>query len=251
MGNRFVDGFRKPRCVGTRDRRRDARRQAKRVRIGPMERPKTKERQRGDVKTSKFEPYGFDAICGQRDVGGTQPLTMNDGVVVEPLFLYGETDAAPNREYVEFVGDVFHEIVCEGIYDERLGVYAPGTQWAELNVVRFSMLTKHPALGDLVISLDNSRSGSRASLRAVTPNAKFPVLHRARLFITATASAMPGVILQNRGAPLFVHSDHLDQWPPADSLYRLNVKVPLERRDRPGEIVITLNPGAMRVGQVA
>lgn len=203
------------------------------------------------MKTNKFEPYGLDAICRQRNVGGTQPLTMKDGTVVEPLFLYGDSDAAADREYVEFAGDVFHEIACEGIYDEKLGVYDVGTQWAELNIVRFSMSARHSALGDLAISLDNSRSGSRASLRAVTPNAKFPVLHRTRLFITATVSAMPGVILQNRGAPLFIQSDHLDQWPPVDSLYRLNVKVPLERRDRPGKVVITLNPGAMRVGRIA
>lgn len=203
------------------------------------------------MKTSRFEPYGLDAICQQRHVGGTQPLTMNDGVVVEPLFLHGDTEAAVDREYVEFAGDVFHEIVCEGIYDKKLGVYDVGTQWAELNVVRFSMSAKHSTLGYLAISLDNSRSGSRASLRSVTPNAKFPVLHRTRLFITATASAMPGVILQNRGAPLFIQSDHLDEWPPVDNIYRFNVKVPLERRDRPGEIVITFNPGAMRVGRIA
>lgn len=194
--------------------------------------------------TGKFEPYGFDAILGQKDIGGTQPLTMKDGVVAEPLFLFGESGAASGREYVEFAGDVFHEIVSEGIYDE-------GTQWAELRVVRFNMTATHPILGDIVISPDNTRSGSRAVLRSVNPNAKFPVVHRTRMHILTTASALPGVILQNYGLPLFIQSDHLDDWPPADSIYRLNFQVPLERRDRPGEIVITFNPGAMRVGKVA
>jgi hypothetical protein len=200
--------------------------------------------------TSKFEPYGFSALCGLREVGGTQTLTMSDGVDADPLFLYGVSNAASDREYIEFAGDVLFEIASEGIYDERLGVYAEGTQWAELNIVRFNMTSKHPTLGDIVISLDTSRSGARSTLRALTPNAKFPALQRTRFFITAIASEMPGVILQNRGAPVFLHSGHLNEWPPADDIYRFNVKVPMERRDRPGEIVATLNAGGLRVGKI-
>jgi hypothetical protein len=74
--------------------------------------------------TSKFEPYGFSALCGLREVGGTQTLTMSDGVDADPLFLYGVSNAASDREYIEFAGDVLFEIASEGIYDERLGVYA-------------------------------------------------------------------------------------------------------------------------------
>lgn len=193
--------------------------------------------------TRKFEPYGLDAVFGQWAAGGTRPLTMKDGTVVEPLFLYREPGAV-DRQYVEIIGDVFHEIVCEGIYDE-------GIQWAEMSVVRFNMVAMHPTLGDIVVSTDATRSGTRAVLRSVNPNAKFPVVHRTRMHILMTASALPGVVLQNHGLPLFIQSDHLDQWPPADCLYRLNFQVPLERRDRPGEIVFTINPGAMRVGKIA
>jgi len=194
--------------------------------------------------TNTFEPYGAHAIFGLKEVGEPQSLTMNDGTVVDPLFLYEDSAAEADREYIEVVGDIFHEIVSEGIYDE-------GIHWAELSVVRFNMSTKHPTLGDIVISIDHSRPPSRANLNSVNPNAKFPVVHRTRLHIIATASEMPGVILQNQGLPLYVQSDHLNEWPLTDNIYRLNFRVPLERRDQSGDVVITLNGGAIRMGKVA
>lgn len=199
--------------------------------------------------TIKVELFDKQAVCSVEHVGGPEPVTMNDGSVVDPLYIYLNDGAPPDRAYLEVSGDYFCEINGEGIYEEKLNMYEAGTHWAELQVIRFNMWTSHPKLGDISIQIDESRAGSRASIRSINADTKYPIWNRARFFITATASAMPGVILQNRGAPLFLHSDALMQWPPRDALYRFDVRVPLERRDRPGDIVATINPGAMLIGQ--
>lgn len=201
--------------------------------------------------TSDFEPFGKHAVCSLRHVGGTDAITMNDGSVADPLYIYRDADDASARAYLEVSGDYYCEINGQGVYEDKLNVYEAGTYWAELFVVRFNMWTTHPELGDMSIQLDDSRTGSRASLRSVRADARFPILNRARMFLTATASAMPGVILQSRGAPSFLHSDELAAWPPRDAYYRFDMRVPLERRDSPGDIVATINPGAMRIGQTA
>lgn len=197
--------------------------------------------------TIEFEPFRKHAVCALHHFDGTVPVNMYDREGVNPLYICGDSDSPSNRTSGEFTGDLFFEIVSQGVYEEKLNVYEAGTHWAELVVVRFNMTGTHPILGEISIQLDESRSGSRASIRSIKADSKFPIWNRARLFVTATASAMPGAILQNRGAPLFLHSDALTQWPPRDALYRFDVKVPLEYRNRPGEVVATFNPGAMRI----
>ncbi len=201
--------------------------------------------------TIEFERFGKHAVCSIEHVGGTEPVTMNDGSVVDPLYLYQDDGAPPDRAYLEVSGDYFCEINGQGIYEDKLNMYEAGTHWAELQVIRFNMWTSHPKLGDISIQIDESRAGSRASIRSINADTKFPIWHRARMFLTATASAMPGVILQSRGAPSFLHSDKLTAWPPRDAYYRFDVRVPLERRDHPGDIVATINPGVMRIGLAA
>lgn len=197
--------------------------------------------------TSEFEPFGKHAVCTLHHIDGAESVIMHDRPSVVPLYMFDDNNTTSSRIPSEFMGDLYFEIISQGVYEEKLNVYEAGTYWAELNVVRFNMTGTHPVLGEMSIQLDESRSGSRASIRSIKADSKFPIWNRARLFVTATVTAMPGVILQNRGAPLFLHSDALTQWPPGDAFYRFDVQVPLERRDRPGEIVVTFNPGAIRI----
>lgn len=184
--------------------------------------------------------YGADAVLSLHGAGGTETLCLKNGLKIDPLYFYPDPGAPTERNYFELSGDLFHEIQAEGVYDE-------GIHWAELSVVRFGFRTSHPELGEIVISNDMSRSATRASLCSVSPGAKFPAVHRSRIHITATASKLPGVVLQNQGVPLFLESDELDGWPPSEAIYRFKFQVPLERRDNPGDVVVWLNPGALRL----
>lgn len=192
---------------------------------------------------NKIDPYDIHPMCYHRDALRRSSFTLHDGTVVEALHMYTGAEEPDKPEYIQFFGDVYQEIVSEGIDDN-------GFQWAELAVVRFNMTAKHPNMGELVISYDSSRPGNRATLRAVDSGRKFPAVHRTRMHVTATASTIPGTILQNQGAPLDFLSDQLDEWPPTESVYRLAVKVPFELRQKPGTIVVTSNAGAALVGEV-
>lgn len=194
--------------------------------------------------TENFEPYGHNAVFTMREVRGTEPLVLRNGMRIDPFYLYDAANGVTDREYITLFGDLYHEMQAEGVYDE-------GIQWAELSVVRFGFKTSHPVLGEIIVSNDASRSATRASLCSVSPGAKFPAVHRSRIHVTATASNLQGVVLQNQGVPLFLESDELSAWPPTEAVYRFKFQVPFERRDNPGEVVIKLNPGAMRIHQSA
>lgn len=188
--------------------------------------------------TTNLEPYEANAALTLSETGGTETLTLRTGLQVDPFYVYApKNDGA--RNYISLEGDLYHEMWGEGIYDE-------GIQWAELRLVRFGFKTHHPEFGDIVVSSDASRSACRVSLCSAGPGAKFPAMHRARFHLTATASNLPGVILQNQGVPIFLESDALYEWPPTEAIYRFKFQVPFERRDNPGEVLFLLNPGAMR-----
>lgn len=190
--------------------------------------------------TPQFQPYGANAAFQLHDAGSETPVKMRNGMTIDPFFFYDGPGKQEDRAYLQLAGDLYHEIHAEGVYDE-------GIQWAELDVVRFGFKTTHPVLGEIVVSNDTSRSATRASLCSVAPGARLPAVHRSRMHITATAANMPGVILQNQGVPLFLESDELDTWPPSEAVYRFKFQIPLERRDAPGDVVVWLNPGALRL----
>lgn len=201
--------------------------------------------------TIEFEPFGKLAVYALQSVGGTDPINFEDeGRKVDPLYMYLGTDADSERTYLDVSGDYCCEIIGQGIYEEKLNMYEAGTYWGELLTIRFNMWATHPELGEISLQLDESRRGSRGSIRSVTAETRFPLWHRSRIFMTATASKMPGVILQSRGAPPFLHSDKLANWPAKNGLFRFDARTPLERRDRPGEVVATINAGALFLNQV-
>lgn len=187
-----------------------------------------------------IEPFGKSAVFTLSEIGNTEPLKLRSGLEIEPFYFYSPSGSKADREYLTLKGDLFHEMRAEGVYDE-------GLQWAEMNMVRFSFRTTHSKLGDIFITADHTRSTSRAYLFSLNGDNKFPFLHRSRVHLTATASNLPGVVLQNQGVPIFLESDELDEWPTKDAIYRFKFQVPFVRRDNPDDVVIMLNPGAMRI----
>jgi hypothetical protein len=109
------------------------------------------------------------------------------------------------------------------------------------------MVGEHPQLGTLNISLDTSRPGGVAMLEAQSPGQKYPVVHSTRLHVIATSSILPGVLLQNRGAPLEFVSEPSPVWPPEDTVYQLGVPVVFEDRENPGAAVAMASAGSVSV----
>lgn len=189
-----------------------------------------------------FDPYAIHPMCGHMDKR-QQSYVLRDGTEVPAYFLYTGESEPDKPDFIQFLGDVYQEISWEG-FDEE------GHQVADLAIIRFLMRAEHPHFGDLYITHDNSRPGGLATLRSVDPGKKFPVIHTTRLHVIATASKLPGVILQNQGSPLEFISDLLDQWPPEDTVYRLRVGVSFEPRSNPGVVVMRTNAGAALVGHL-
>lgn len=143
-------------------------------------------------------------------------------------------------EPTNFAGVVSQQIHCQTqATDNRFT--------AELDISRFDMTGTHPTLGALSISLDKTRPGVSASLRSVNPNAPFPVIHTTRINVTATAQNLPGVVLQNQGAPLEFTSDPSNSWPPTTNTYTLPIPIVFEDRDHPGSPLMTACPGSVTV----
>lgn len=153
----------------------------------------------------------------------------------------GETrPESVETERIRFDGDVYQEITWQGLGQD-------GHQLAHLEIVRFQMVGKHPELGTLSVSLDTSRPGGVAFLRAESVGKKFPVIHTTRLHIVATTPMLPGVVLQNQGPPLEFVSEPSATWPPENTIYRLGVPIPFEDRQKPGTRVATASEGTVMV----
>jgi hypothetical protein len=186
------------------------------------------------------DPYAINPMCSHRDamIAETQ---LSDGTRAKPFFLYAGNVEPREAEPIQFFGNVYQEITWEGTDDK-------GYQAAELEVVHFNMTAEHPQFGKLTITIDASRPGGSATLRAVNRGSKFPVIHTTRLHVTAVSSAMPNVILQNQGPPLEFKSEPLSVWPPVNTIYTLRTKVQFEDRRNPGQVFVTASAGAVMVG---
>jgi hypothetical protein len=130
-----------------------------------------------------------------------------------------------------FLGQVHQEIEFEGTDSN-------GFQFARLRLVYFGMEGDHPKFGRIRIAHDTQRPGTFATLLASKPGQKFPVIHTTYLNILAVADNMPGVVLQNKGAPLRFVSDPLQDWPPRSNIYTLKTDVEFEERQNPGPVVM-------------
>jgi hypothetical protein len=183
---------------------------------------------------STQDPYQASAYCFHRSLGENKGTGF-------ALWLGDDQPDDPQR--IPFSGDVFQEISWEGVDSE-------GHQTAQLRVVKFHMTGEHPQLGSLNILLDASRPGGVASLRAQSADEKYPVVHTTRLHVIATSSILPGVLLQNQGAPLEFVSDPSPTWPPEDTIYRLGVPVTFEDRQNPGTPTATASTGSVSVSAV-
>jgi hypothetical protein len=181
------------------------------------------------------DPYKILPYCPHRP--DKDVLKRGDPAAIKVSAGDDDDDPGP----MDFAGDVYQEIIREGVDDE-------GRQFAELGVVRFLMVGPHPKLGDLTVTLDASRPGVVGLLRAVKPRSKFPVVHTTRIHVIATASEVPGLVLQNQGPPLKFVSDPLKEWPPHNAVYRLTAKVRFEDRANPGDVVATASDGPVLVG---
>ena len=186
------------------------------------------------------DPYDAHIMCAH--ASGVQDLyIMADGTKAKPFFLYAGAKPSKGAKPTQFLGEVYQEITWQG-FD------ANGHRLAELQVVRFHMTADHPTFGKLTISHDLSRPGTSATLRALHPGQKFPVVHTTRLHITAVSTALPGVILQNAGPPLEFKSDPLPEWPPKDRIYKLQTVVNFEDRRAPGVALLSATDGVVLVG---
>jgi hypothetical protein len=186
------------------------------------------------MATNGLDPYEISALCGHKSLRGD---ARAPGFAV----WLGADPPAEEPEPIPFSGEVYQEISWEGIDSD-------GHQTAQLQIVRFHMSGEHPQFGWLSISLDTTRPGVVASLRAVQPGQKFPVVHTTRLHVTATAPALPDVLLQDQGPPLEFVSEPSPVWPPEDTIYRLAVPVHFEDRANPGPVAVTASSGAVLVG---
>ena len=186
------------------------------------------------------DPYEAHIMCGHKDALKSV-YHMADGTKAKPFFLYTGAKPSKTAKPVQFLGEVYQEITWQGLDSN-------GYRIAELQVVRFHMTADHPDFGRLTISHDLSRPGTSATLRALQPGQKFPVVHTTRLHITAVSTALPGVLLQNAGSPLEFKSDPLLEWPPKDRIYKLQTLVNFEDRRRPGTALLSATDGAVLVG---
>jgi hypothetical protein len=191
------------------------------------------------AKIPELNPYIDSTLCAH--VSGADD--KGSGFALWP----GEArpaDADAELERIPFNGDVYQEIVSEGFDSD-------GHQTALLQIVRFQMTGKHPDLGTLDISLDTSRPGGVANLRAVKAGQRFPVVHTTRLNVIATTPTLPGVVLQNKGAPLEFVSEPSPTWPPENTIYRLGVPVVFEDRGKPGHGAVTASEGSVTVSSLS
>ena len=193
-----------------------------------------------EIGTMNTDPYDVHIMCAHAS-GADTIYVLADGTRAKPFFLYVGVKPPKNAAPTQFIGEVYQEITWQGLD-------ANGHRLAELQVVRFNMTADHPDFGKLTISHDHSRPGTSATLRALQPGKKYPVVHTTRLHVTAVSSALPGVILQNSGPPLEFKSDPLSEWPPKDRIYKLQTVVNFEDRRAPGKALLSATDGAVRVG---
>lgn len=184
---------------------------------------------------SALDPYRASAYCFHRS------LAENKGAGFA-LWLGGTPPDDPQR--IPFSGDVYQEISWEGLDSE-------GHQTAQLRIIKFQMVGEHPQLGTLNISLDTSRPGCVAFLKAQSAGHKYPVVHTTRLHVIATSSVLPGVLLQNRGTPLEFVADPSPIWPPEDTIYQLGVPVTFEDRENPGSVAASASTGSVSVSTMS
>jgi hypothetical protein len=189
-----------------------------------------------------LDPYARECDCCHRDAAAVKIFTLSSGVKVPAFTIYAGEVEPEEQVYVQFVGSVFQEVQSQYIDIDQ-------HQVAELVTLRFQMTAKTPDFGSMLVTLDHTRPGAFARVRAIQPGNKFPVIHTTRLHVIATVNSMPGLLLQNAGPPLEFISDELNVWPPEDAVYRLKTKVPFERRGNPGQTLISLNAGAAIVGK--
>jgi hypothetical protein len=180
------------------------------------------------------DPYRAAGYCYHKSLQGDPGVGFSIWIGDDP------PDDPPR---IPFVGDVYQEISWEGFDHE-------GHQCALLQIVKFQMTGEHPDFGTLTISLDSTRPGVVASLRALDAGAKFPIVHTTRLHVIATASAIPGVLLQDQGPPLEFISEPSESWPPVDTVYRLGVPVKFEDRENPGTVLVSAGEGAVMVNSL-
>jgi hypothetical protein len=183
-----------------------------------------------------LDAYKAAAYCFHRSLG------QNKGTGFA-LWL-GETPPDDDPQRIPFSGDVYQEITWEGVDSD-------GFQSAQLRIIKFQMTGEHPQLGTLVVSLDTSRPGGVALLKAQSAGQKYPVVHTTRLHVIATSSVLPGVLLQNRGAPLEFVAEPSPVWPPEDTVYELGVPVVFEDRENPGPPAATASAGSVSVSTVS
>lgn len=174
--------------------------------------------------------------CMHRDRGGI----LVDGKRPN-YFTIGLAGASADAAVeVEFLGNVYQEIVHEG-------TDANGFAFAQLRVVFFSVWGDHPTLGRLHIMQDNSRPGTYATILASEAGKAFPAVHTTYLNVVAYSENMPGMVLQNRGDPLMFVSEPMQSWPPANNIYRLGMAIDFENRANPGASLINVGKAAVYV----
>jgi hypothetical protein len=187
------------------------------------------------MQDQALDPYRASAYCFHRS------LAENKG---SGFGLWAGEEPPSDPERIPFSGDVYQEITWEG-------TDSAGRQCAQLRIVKFQMIGDHPDLGRLNISLDTSRPGCVATLAALSPGEKYPVIHTTRLHVVATSSIIPGILLQNRGVPLEFVSEPSEVWPPEDTIYELGVPVVFEDRQNPGPALATASAGSVSVGALS
>jgi hypothetical protein len=141
---------------------------------------------------------------------------------------------------IEFLGSVYQEVVHEGVDSN-------GFQFAELRIVYFVMEGQHPNYGKLRISHDNTRPGTRGVVKSTVGGQKFPAIHTTYLNVVGVADKVPGVLLQNAGAPLVFVSAPMNDWPPVENIYRLTTAVEFEARYDPGRAVMNISPAIVKI----
>jgi hypothetical protein len=151
-----------------------------------------------------------------------------------PCYFLIDEGGVSSQQSIEilFLGQVYQEVEFEGADSN-------GYQFANLRLVYFGMEGIHPRYGKIKIAHDTQRSGTFGRLLAATAGSKFPVIHTTYLNVLAVAENLPGIILQNKGAPLTFVSEPLTRWPPDQTLYYLNTDVDFEERANPGPVVMT------------
>jgi hypothetical protein len=172
--------------------------------------------------------YLYPAGCMHKDRMG---MTVEG---VRPNYFTIDEGGVRSERSVEvlFLGEVHQEIVFEGVDSN-------GYQFADLRLVFFAMEGNHPRYGRLKIVHDTQRPGTFGRLLAVDAGQKFPVVHTTYLNVLAVAEKMPGIVLQNRGAPLRFVSERLTAWPPTSNVYHLRTDVEFEARANPGPVVLS------------